>query len=109
MNIVPARKEHIEAMGMKIPMSVWAIAVIDDSGSVMGVGGTYLLSGNRIAFMKITDELRKRPKTLFSMALKFIRQFDAVYAFCDLQIDGADRFLRHLGFKHMHGDLWQIQ
>lgn len=89
-------------------VSVKAIALKKD-GKVIAIGGSYIKDGAVIIFMKATDEARKKyPKSLFSAAKRFLEsKRGMVLAKCDINIDGADRFLKHLGFEHIGGDVWR--
>lgn len=105
--VVPATREIMqdEFDGMQA-FSVKAKAIIED-GEVICVMGTYMTCGNVVGFMKATDKARCRPKLLFKTAKQiFESKKGRILAYCDMNIDGADRFLRHLGFECIGGDIW---
>jgi len=108
-SIVPATKEHLKG---KIEgadsLTIKALAAIED-GNVIAVGGTYTSANGKVAFMKIESEMKKYPVLLFKTVKRFIAECKSVYAFCDTSIDGADRFLKHLGFERIKGDVWLLR
>ena len=108
--IVPATSAHVKALYEPAPgPSVRAFAALDGE-EVIGVGGTYSSNGNVVAFLNATDKLRERPVSLMKLArrMETLRE-GAVYATCDPAIEAAKRFLEHLGFSKIGGDLWHRQ
>lgn len=105
--LVPATKEHIEAMyGETQGRTVRAIAAVED-GKVLGVGGIYQTAGNTVIFANLSDELRKRPRKLVEASRIVLRWIEGnAHAICDPQIKTAQNFLEHYGFQKMEGDLW---
>jgi hypothetical protein len=108
--IVPATKEHINALYDEPPgLTVRAIAAVDGE-KVLGVAGTYYGNGQKVAFANLTEELRKKPRALVAGARIMAKMMGkGTIARCDANIDKADSFLRHLGFKPLDGDIWLIQ
>jgi hypothetical protein len=104
---IPATREHlIGAFTGFNKTTVKAVAIVDGD-EVLCVGGTYRTNEGIVAFMKADEKMRKYPKHLFATAKRFLSNKGIVYAVCDLSISGADRFLEHLGFENIEGDLWR--
>lgn len=108
MKIVPATPEIIEAyFGHPQSRSMKAFAAIVD-GRPICIGGVKVEQGRQVAFANISKEMRKYPVAGMKMARKVLEMMDGpVYAMCDRNIEAAERFLDHLGFKHLEGDVWQ--
>lgn len=89
-----------------VPVTCRAIALFED-GVPIALGGSYIQNGAVVLFMRATDQGRKRKKSLFKAARDFASRYKTVCAYCDMDIEGADRFLRHLGMTHMENDIWR--
>jgi hypothetical protein len=105
--IVPATPEIMKGLfdGMR-GVTVKAIAMLDD-GEVIAVGGAYRSSCGHVLFMKATEKAKKKPKALFKAAKEFAARYPKIHAYCDMNIDGSDRFLKHLGMEKINGDVWR--
>lgn len=106
--IVPATRTHVETLYKEAPgLSLRAVAAVDGE-RVLGVGGTYLCGGERIAFAKLTDELRHEHRRALVKACRLMLQTYAgrVFAKCDPGIPGAAAFLKHWGFQCVREDLF---
>lgn len=104
--VVPATADMLKGMfdGMR-SVTVKAIALMED-GEIIAIGGAYRSSCGHVLFMKATDKARKRPKALFKAAKEFAARYPKIHAYCDMNIEGSDRFLKHLGMKKINGDVW---
>lgn len=108
--IVPSTAEHIKAMyGATHGVTVRAVSAVED-GQVIGIGGVYKSNGNTVAFLRLSDRMRSNPKTLLKSVREFLSKIEGpIFANCDTKIEAAPRFLSHLGFVNIKGDLWLIQ
>jgi hypothetical protein len=102
--IVPATRQHVDALYKEPPgRSMHAIAVVDGD-RVLGLGGTYLMGDLRVAFANLSDELRyKHTRFLVKATRAVARTFgNKVVAQCDDRIPGSRSFLEHFGFKQIN-------
>lgn len=107
-SIIPATPEIMsEWFDSMNSVTVKAIALVED-GEVIAVGGTYRSQCGNVLFMKASEQAKKRPKSLFKVAKEFASRYPVAYASCDIAIEGAERFLKHLGMKKVKGDVWQL-
>jgi hypothetical protein len=106
-SVIPASPEIMRELfnGMDA-VTVKAVALLDD-GEVIAVGGSYRSNGGHVLFMKATDAARKKPIALYKAAKEFASRHKVIYAYCDTEINGSDRFLEHLGMKKIKGDVWR--
>ncbi len=108
--IVPATEAMIKAIGEEpIGKTVYAIVVVDGART-LGVGGFYLSSIGAVAFSKVSDELKRKPRQILKaarMLLAMIRSKGLVaYAERDPKIETAASFLEHLGFKRFNEEIY---
>ena len=111
--IVPGTAEHVRMMGNELPRSARVLAAVDGE-RVLGIAGLYPDGCRRVAFMHITDELRRHPRVLVRAGRQFIGWMKAsaspVHALCDEEITSAARYLEHLGFRRLYKGVfaWQV-
>lgn len=117
--IVPATAELVRQVTDKpMPRTLRALAVVEDE-KVLGVTGFYPENGHLVWVGHMTDEARaemNRDKfTYYKLALvqcaKQIMAMAAerrlpVYAHADPDIQGSDTLLKHLGFTHAFGGIY---
>jgi hypothetical protein len=105
--IIPATKEHVDALyDEPLGLTVKAYAAVDGE-KVMGVAGVYWSNGNKVAFANFTEELRNKPRILIAGARKMAKMMgEGTIARCDPNIEKAGSFLKHLGFTQLEGDIW---
>lgn len=106
MIVVEATQKHLESLEYRPTKSLRGWSVLDGD-RVVGFAGVYISNGNRVLVSNITDELRRHPVALYRIARKLVGEIGHVYAFCDMEIEAAPRFLRHLGFEPVKGTLWE--
>lgn len=102
----PVRPEDIIALGYELPgvrARAWT-GVID--GEPVAIGGYWFTpSGDPVAFLNADPEIcRAAPVALMKAAKALLsdvmaRGFVSIRAFCNVNIEGADRFLERLGFQ----------
>lgn len=111
--IVPATKEILdEHYGKELPRSCRAIAAVKD-GRVLGVAGFHMDKIAMVVFSELSDELKRSPRALIKgwrLLAKMMRARGVMaYARCDSNIEAAERFLIHLGFERMAGDIFGVK
>lgn len=109
--IVPATKEILERhYPHGAGKTVRAIAAVKD-GRVIGVAGAYLLPAGLAVFGEFTDELKAHPRAMLRGWKTLRSMLDQsrlpAYVFCDRTFEAAERFLDHLGFQRIEGDIYQ--
>lgn len=107
MNIVPATREHIVALYDNAPVTVRAIAAVQD-GRVFGIAGIYKDGLRDVAFVKITEELKNNRRAIIIGSKLFFKMFGHrnMLAIRDKCIDGADEFISHFGFKELQDGVY---
>lgn len=89
------------------------VAVRDDK--VIGVAGVYPdpRHGRQIMFSDLTDPLRAERRAIvkgYRMVLeRLVRPGIPVQTLVDHDIKGADVLLKHIGFRHLAGGVYQWQ
>ena len=80
---------------------------------ILGVAGIYRHLNGWGMFSDTTEELRRHSKFILKSAKTFMKiAIDSglpIFAKCSDNLETADRFLRHLGFRPVDGDLYQWQ
>lgn len=111
MRLVPTIAEHFDALNAeRQAVSTRSWTVLNDEGIPVGIGGYYVSNGKKVIFSVISDELRKKPKSLLKIAREILgKNTGILFAICDYSIEAAPRFLEHLGFEYIGGDAWELQ
>lgn len=106
--IIPATIEHYRALyGDNPPFTMRAMTAVEGD-RVLGMAGVYDENGNQVVFAKLTDELKGNRKAVLRGARKVMAMFDKrVFALCDPNLETADGFLRHFGFKPVGKGVYQ--
>ena len=111
--IVPLHRDHIvDTHGAPLPYSVKGISVVDESDSVVGVGGV-MLSSPLQCFSVIRQPLKDDKRTLVRVTRwmrKLLNTFESpVYAFPDKKEPTAIEFLPYVGFQQIDDEvfIWQ--
>lgn len=109
--ILPADQEIMKAhYGEPIGKTVRAVAMVEDD-RVLGVAGSYLDGTRVVVFGSFTEDLRKKPKLLLR-GCKEVQRIAGraglpVQALADRSIEAAGRFLEHLGFSNIGGEIYE--
>ena len=105
--IVPATKEHINALYDEPPgLTLKAYAALDGD-KVIGVAGVYWYAGNKVGFANFTEEIRKKPRVIVR-GLRIMKEMleGELMVICDPAVDKAENFLKHIGFEHTKNHTW---
>lgn len=107
MDIIPATKEHILALYNDAPVTVRAIAAVEN-GQVFGVAGIYKDGFRDVAFVKITDKLKNDKRSIIIGSKLFFKMFGHrnMLAIKDQCLDSADGFIKHFGFKELQDGIY---
>ncbi len=111
--IRPATLEDMTAIdGQPPPRTCRAHAAIED-GKVVAVWGIYPINTRFLLFSSLSDEfLARRRNVVLGIAAVWKLLADRprlpVLAIADPEIKGSDVLVRHMGFDHLHGDVWQL-
>ena len=108
--IVPATAAMIRSLHAELPKTVRAVAAVEGD-RVLGVAGIYPQEGYLILFGAIAPdtraELHRHKRALLRCVWKVLgfamQRRMPVFAVADEDIEGSDRFLRHLGFIPREG------
>lgn len=109
--IVPATRELLAKTRVGTPnMTMRALVAIDEDGKPVAVAGMYADRHRLVLFSELSDQMRQNKRAL----IKGIRQLMAiaeqkkapVHALADPEIPGSAALLKHMGFKHLTGDLY---
>lgn len=108
--IVPATPELLRSFyGEPQPTTRALVAVMD--GRPICVAGVVTENGVRKAYANISDEMRKYPKTGLRMARRVMQMISesgvTTFAKASPDVEAAERFLEHLGFKHLHSGVYK--
>lgn len=104
----------IEYSGSLPPCQIRAMAAEVD-GKVVGIAGlAFLKNGAVLAFMNAEGVVREHRVRLFRSAKGFIRDaasrgLTRINAICADDIEAAERFLRHLGFRQVSGGIYHYE
>jgi len=87
--------------------------VVMDEGKPVGVAGFSLTNGMMIIFTDMSDEFKQSKgykRTVVIAARKLMARLPdmPVYAEAKAGVEGSEDLLKHYGFKHMRGDIWQV-
>ncbi len=115
MIVRPATVEDlIEYTGSLPPCQIRAMAA-EMGGRVVGIAGlAFLRNGAVLAFMNAEDAVRKHRVKLFRAAKRFMgeaagRGLTKINAVKADDIEAAERFLKHLGFRQMSGGIFHYE
>lgn len=111
-NIRPATQADLKAMGIKLQRTAHVHAV-ETQGRLAALFGYYMHEGSIVVFANI-EPWTRRQNGFARNVLKYARalleettKFDmVVLAGADSSIDGSDRLLKRLGFKHELGEVY---
>lgn len=107
--IVPATREILERYyGRPMPKSARAIAAIDGD-RILGVAGVVLDEARLIAFVHFSEELKRNRRVIVRggrILQQMMRRGVPVHAEADSELESADRFLRHYGFRRVEGQVY---
>ncbi len=107
-------QDLIEYTGSLPPCQIRAMAAEID-GKVVGIAGlAFLRNGAVLAFMNAEDVVREHRVKLFRNARRFIKEMagkglSRVNAICADDIEAAERFLEHLGFRQVDAGTYQLR
>lgn len=112
MQIRPATLADLTAIdGTPPPHTARAMAAVED-GQTIGVWGIYPFNTRYVLFSSFSARFRQRRRN-FVRAVASARALIAsrpplpVIAVADPAIEGSQTLLRHMGFSHLHGSIWQ--
>ena len=100
--IVPATRAHLEEVGKgrPLPHTVRAVAVLDEDGALVGVGGVAYRGAALEVFSDVKPALKAHPMTLMRATKIVLSWIDRpAFATADPDEPTADSFLRRLGFE----------
>ena len=89
-----------------------AIAAVSDDGEVIGIGGVYPDQTRYVMFSNLGEKLKANKRDLLK-AIKGMRDlvkdlpYMPIIAEADPEICGSETLLKHLGFHHVFGRIWQ--
>jgi hypothetical protein len=111
--LVPATNELlVRFYGEPVKRTMRAVVAVRGN-EILGVAGIYRHENGWGMFSDTTEELRRHGKLLLKSAKAFMQvAIDSglpIFAKCSENLETADRFLRHLGFRPVDGDLYQWQ
>ena len=114
MKIVPATQEMFKQLdGQPVHRTVRAWAAIDDAGDTVAIAGLYPNQHSMVMFATLTDKARRNKRLMVVGVRKMIEAMGKykipVHAVACPTIKGSDVLLKHLGFKHHSGDLYEWQ
>lgn len=109
MELVPAKREHIEEFYGTVPVTVKAIAAIEN-GNCYGVAGFYKSNDKDVIFVKIKDELKSHKRLIILAARRLLKMSNGkVFAIQDKCIETSGNFIKHFGFEELKDGVfvWQ--
>lgn len=113
MNIRPATIEDLKAMDSVPKVTTRAMAVEQD-GEVIAIWGIYPRNTRYVLYSTLGPKFRESKRN-WVHGIKAVKQLLAsvpnmpVLASADPDIDGSDRLLLHMGFKHLTERTFQWQ
>ena len=93
-----------------MPLTVRALCAVEGD-RVLGAAGIYSRPDGLVMFSDVDPEVWARPRLIvraYRQLLEWAKETRLpVHTLCDPEIEAAKRFLEHLGFKPLCGDIYQ--
>lgn len=113
MIVIDGTPELLEEFYGERPRKSMSSVVVVDNGKPVGVAGLSLQNNMMVLFSDMSDEFRQSKgykRALVVGARKLMKRFPKmpVHAKASPGIEGSEELLKHLGFTHIRGDIWQV-
>lgn len=109
LTIRPATREEVIAWHDGLPpMTVRALAAVDEDGKVQGVGGYYLRGNSAIVFTHYLPGMSPRDILRGARAVVELARKTGAQVIGRVEDDAGERSARHFGFEPIGDNLWRL-